>query len=246
MSRVKLSCNENELRVWLQPLGHECLAEFISTVLSEHHEMICQLPSSGVETVYYDVFDPFCKFALFQTDYYPPDGYESLFVFVSDLVPSPWGMLNPFGAGRRCRSISIALAKIVHDPYHAEHAVANLCHPRLRPSSVELEWGFDVEHIWQDGSPTNEYSFHCTSSDVRSTSHLLSLLSHLGVEVVTTADINDLQSVRDLERASGISIIFEDLYEERWDSDLEIWRGFVKINERKGFFGSRRDWRFVE
>ena len=191
-------------------------------------------------------------FSRYETDFYPPDGYESIFVEFSDFIPSPFGNLGVRDESTDFdRPMRIFLGRVEHNPDHGKNNVSETEPPRLRKSKLVEKWGIRVEHRFIDRKPTAKFLYsltaHSLTSQCQYSPNYKGLLSVLGLEVVTGGDnwpvsgkpVTSLSDVRkELSDVNG-TIVYESVHEEEWRPE-KIWRPFIEITVKSGWFSSEK------
>lgn len=235
--------NDVNRRLWLLNNGFEVLHEAVRIGCQRVYAMSSSItPSQNYELHYYDVNSPSNSFTLYETDTYPPDGYEGLFFCPRDRTPGPFGDFG-FGTGETSeRTFSLHAGRIAHNPEHGLRNVSQTKPPRMRRSTFREDWAFTAEHLFVEGQPTSQFTFWMTAV------HLCGdnmgthgLLRFLGLKPVTLDRLVELPSYRQLlGRLPGLKVEFEPFYEEELDSRTNRWRGVVSANIKTGWLSSER------
>ena len=186
-------------------------------------------------------------FPRYDTDFYPPDGYESVFVEFHDLIPSPFGNQGVReGATDFDRPMRIFFGRVEHDPDHGKNNVSETKQPRLRKSKLVEKWGIRVKHRFVDRKPTLDFSYSLTAHELSSqdqySPNYKGLLSVLGLEAVAGGGqyclVTGLPDVRKALLDSNGTIVYESVHEEVWQPENESWRPFVDVTVKSGWFSS--------
>lgn len=242
----------NDTRVWLLGAGFERLHSFVNRLCDLAYKRSSIIPPDESENRCYDTISEIV-FPQYETDFYPPDGFESVFVEFADTIPSPFGNLGVRdGATDFNRSIKIFLGRIESNPNHGRGNVSQTKSPRLRKSKLVKKWGILVHHKFIDRRPTLDFSFALTANDISGQSeyspNYKGLLEMLDLDVVYgegryhTANGKSIDTLATVERAldkRNESIVNEWIYEEYWQESTKSWRPAVDVRVKTGWFSSK-------
>ena len=240
-------------RVWLLDGGFERLHLFVNELCNLAYEKSAKVSPSESQDQCYDTISEI-HFSRYDTDFFPPDGYESIFVEFRDFIPSPFGNQGVReDATDFDRPMRIFLGRVDHDPEHGKSNVSETKQPRLRKSKLVEKWGISVDHRFIERKPTLDFSYSLTAYAVSGQSqyspNYKGLLSILRLEVVTgggqyclvkgkpVASLPDVRKV--LSNCNG-SIIYESVHEEEWQSANRTWQPFVDVTVKSGWFSSEK------
>lgn len=216
--------NTLDLRVWLKDDGNELLDAFTSEVCRRYLLAKLHAPIDSQQIMAYDLSRPI-HFPVFETDFYPPDDYESKFCIPSDRFRVPDE-----------RVLEICRAIIRHNPSHGIGNVSQLSYPRLRKSRFERIWSVFVAQQYQNGKATALFHFAPLPTD----KYLYTLLQFLKLMPVTTADIEIMPAYRQLitdPRFVGYEKgVGPQMFGQEFDRNVNRWRGFIKVRFKTGFF----------
>ncbi len=237
-------------RVWLLDGGFEKLHAFVNELCDLVYEKSSKVSPSESKNQCYDTISDI-HFTRYDTDFYPPDGFESIFVEFRDYIPSPFGNIGVREEDTDFdRPLCIFLGRVEHDPDHGENNVSETEPPRLRKSKLVEKWGISVKHRFIDRKPTLKffYSLFATSisTQCQYSTNYSGLLSVLGLEVaihgqhwfVKGKDVTSFTEVR--EALSGVNgSPIESILEEEW-RPVGIWQPVIIIDVTTGWFSSEK------
>lgn len=229
-------------RVWLLDGGFQKLHQFVNELCDLAYDTSCKVAPSDSENRCYDTVSDL-HFHRYDSDYYPIDGYESIFVEFSDSIPSPLGNLGvgpdatDFG-----RSMRIFMGRIEHDPTHGRNNYADTKPPRLRKSKLVEKWGISVAHRFVNGHPTLNFDYSLTAFPLswqsEHTANYKGLLTTLGIEAVTGYNIKTLPQVRKALSDLNGNIGFHFFHEEVWRPSQHIWQPYLNVTIKTGWLSS--------
>jgi hypothetical protein len=238
-------------RVWLAGGGFERLHALVNELCDLAYVKSLKVSPADNEYPCHDTISDI-RFPSIDTDFYPPDGYESIFVEFHE----PSSMRKQ---GDRDVSIDfnrpmhIFLGRIEHDPNHGKNNVLETKPPRLRKSKLVEKFGLMVVQRYIDRQPTPNFSYSLTafslsSQDQYSPNHK-GLLSILGLEVVTDGSeygpvrgkcVKSLPLVQKALSDVNGSLVNESVYEEEWRPALGTWQPFIDVTIKSGRFATEK------
>lgn len=240
-------------RVWLMDNGFERLHEFVNKLCDLAYLASCRIPSIESENKCYDVVSDI-HFPRYDTDFYPPDGYESIFVEFHDFIPSPFGNQGVRAeATDYDRPMRIFMGRVEPNPSHGKGNVSQTEPPRLRKSKLIEKWGIDVDHRFADRLPTLDFSYSLTSHHVgwqsEHSPNYKGLLSVLGLVpvvgegkygIVRGQCVTSLPEVQKALSEVDGSIVYEVVHEEDWLPSRQVWRPFIDVTVKSGWFSTEK------
>lgn len=228
-------------RVWLESEDDYLrIHTFIKDGLPRIHAVSTRFPPVTEECVIpnRDLYSD-RQYIDYDSNTYPPDGAESVFLDDRFLANEDWDVLGKM----YYRKLSVKFCRFSHDPNYTKTAPYSRI--RDRPSCCICDWSFDIEHLWIGGNPTGEY-FHNFSSYGLDFSlygkFKNGLMTMLGIRPLDYSEIVKLADA-ELAKLSGAQINIEkrDAYLQKWGAGEERWRGEVPIFVTEpGLFGSTR------
>ena len=239
---------ELDTRIWLLDNGYDVLQQFAHECCEIAYPLSCEIPPGSDETEYYHDVNSAIKFQLFETDLYPADGYESVFIEISDFIRRPELLPNH----SFLRWIKIYGGGFAHNPEHGKNNVSQTQPPRMRKSAFFQKWGLTVKHQFRDGKPTNEFSYSLSASDVPMIQspygpNCTALLKHLNLTPVKKAHLNLMPRFKDLLKTYDINKLDCPWhYSQLLDYSTGQWRGYVDFNVSTGWFSSEKKRCLVE
>lgn len=240
-------------RVWLLDGGFEKLHLFINELCNLVYGKSAKVSPSESDNQCYDTISEI-HFPRYDTDFYPPDGHESVFVEFDDFIPSPFGNQGVReGATDFDRPMRIFFGRVEHDPDHGKNNVSETKQPRLRKSKLVEKWGISVNHIFIDRKPTLDFSYSLTAYALswqdKYSPNYKGLLSVLGLEAVSGVGqyclvkgkpVTSLTDVRKALSDSNGTIVYEPIHEEEWLPASKSWQPFVSVTVKSGWFSSEK------
>ena len=243
MTDVTLKYDEQiNRRLWLTGGGYAVLGAMIKIGCGRAYSLSSTLePRRDYDRIFYDVDAPATNFPLFETDFYPPDGYEGVFFCPHDLTPGPFGTFG-FGTGSSDdRVFSMHKGRIVPNSAHGSANVSQRQRPRLRKSIFREEWSFTASHKFRSGSPTPDFSYWLMATHLseQDTSGTLGLLQVLDLSPMAAEYLKQLPSYLQLARqVGGLSEDYSPFYEQELDPKSNRWRGVVNARIKTGWLSS--------
>lgn len=229
-------------RVWFRNGGFEYLHEIVNDLCDLAYGISSKIDPSDSENQIFDAI-PGYHFSRWETDYYPPDGYESVFVEFRDRIPSPFGNLGVKSGDRDFdRSVHVFKGRIEHDPLHTERSAINEQPPRIRKSKLVEEFGIEVKHRFVDRQATTNFSYsltgHTLSSQGEYSPNYKGLLKLLGLVAVTGSELKNMPEVIKALSGTGGSINFEFFHNEIWQPLHKIWQPCFDVTVKTGWLSS--------
>ena len=241
-----------DTRLWLKGNGFSQLQEAVHDLCEKIYPMSCRLTppfDPAWEYVYYDI-NSSVQFRLYETDTYPPDGFQSLFFSPTDYIPSPLGNLGSRPGQTFERQVKVCAGAIVYNPKHIKSGSE-----RSRPSTFREDWGIELKHHFEAGEPTNRFEFDLP---IRALAYPLGYqtnykgffesLNSKGVEPVLFQDLPRYPEYNRIKsKIIPTSIATENGYlMQRFDEAQKRWRGFIVATLWKGIFFQKGKEIFLE
>lgn len=238
-------------RVWLLNGGFEFLHEIVNDLCDLAYRISSMIDPSDSGNQIFDAIPGLHCFHRGDSDCYPEDGYESVFVEFHDFIPSPFGNLGISPGDRDFdRSIRVFKGRIEHDPKHGNNNVADTKPPRLRKSKLVEEYGIEVKHKFVDRQATTNFSYsltaHSLSSQGEYSPNYKGLLKVLGLVAVTNQELKSMPKVIKALAGTGGTIDFEFFHQEIWQPQHNIWQPYFDVTVKTGWLSSEQRRIFLE
>ena len=230
-------------RIFLLDNGFDKLHKFVNDICDLAYIVSCRIDPNKSRNQCYDTISNIC-FSRYETDFYPEDGYESIYIEFNDTIPSPFGELGvKQDAINFERSMRIFMARIEYDPRHGESNYAETQTPRIRKSKLVEKWGLDVYHKYLNRQPTFEFSYSITEYEISHQSeyspNYKGLLSTLGLITLSENERNKSNLFKNSLSNINISdVVYKTFLEEEWQQKISMWRPFIDVNMKTGWLSS--------
>lgn len=240
MSEVELHYTDTH-RPWLLNDGFDALHLFLQKLcgLAVLVSIFNDPVEDGLIRMYFceEPDRPF--FSAYDTDTYPEDGWSGFLFQPHDFIYGPFPTSGYGKRPERTRWFTVMYARVEHNPEHGLSNVSQLSAPRLRPSILVEEFGFDAEQLVE---PDGTLGIRFEYSNLRLQGAIThNLYRELGLEIVQEHHVKRLpayQNFLNAKRGNGVS--FERYYSQEYDPDTRRWRGVANGFEKDGWFSQRK------